>query len=58
MIPMAPSEVAASVNFAFVDIVNMEVAIERQLQLQVCGKEQVSVAYRKARLGPTIWTWR
>jgi len=31
MIPIAPSEVAARVNFAFVDIVYMVVAMERQL---------------------------
>lgn len=55
MIPIAPSEVAARVNFAFVDIVRVgsgDGEATATETCQVCGKVQVSVAYRKAALGP------
>jgi hypothetical protein len=54
MIPIAPSEVAASVNFAFVDIMDMKVAIERQLQLELASLREGASASRisKGALGP------
>lgn len=56
IIPIAPSEVAASVNFAFVDIMDMDmvVAMERQLQQELASlREGASVSrISKGALGP------
>lgn len=54
MIPIAPSEVAARVNFAFVDIVYMVVAMERQLLQELATlREGASVSrISKGALGP------
>lgn len=54
MIPIAPSEVAASVNFAFVDIMDVVVAMRRQLQPELTTlREGASVSrISKGALGP------
>jgi hypothetical protein len=54
MIPIAPSEVAASVNFAFVDIMNMKVAMWRQLQQDLATLREGASASRisNGALGP------
>lgn len=54
IIPIAPSEVAANVNFAFVDIMDVVVAMRRQLQPELTTLREGASVNRisKGALGP------
>ncbi|KAG9966668.1 hypothetical protein KCU61_g353, partial [Aureobasidium melanogenum] len=55
MMPIAPSDVAAKVNFAFVDIVTMEA--DGRSKFGLCGKERVSesrISNRKRAWAPRL----